>query len=88
MEISIKQVIGKLRLDLTTSEFVEGLLSKGALPAVVRLEHAVLVGALPLHHRDPFDRTLVAQAKVDGLTLVTADPRILRYDVKTIDARK
>ena len=87
MEIAIKQAIGKLRLDLSTSEFVEGLLSKGVLPALVGIDHAILAGALPLHHRDPFDRTLVAQAKVDGLTLVTADPRILQYDVPTIDAR-
>ena len=88
MEISIKQTIGKLRLDLTTREFVDGLLSKGVLPAVVEIEHAIVAGALPPHHRDPFDRTLIAQAQVDGLTLVTADPRILRYDVATIDARR
>ena len=88
MEISIKQTIGKLRLDLTTSEFVEGLLSKGVLPIVIGIEHAMIAGGLPLHHRDPFDRTLIAQAQVEGLTLVTADPRILQYDTKTIDARK
>ena len=88
MEISIKQTLGKLRLDLTTREFVDGLLSKGVVPAVVHIDHAILAGALPPHHRDPFDRTLIAQAKIDDLTLVTADPRILRYDVPTIDARK
>ena len=88
MEISIKHAIGKLRLDLTTNEFIDGLLAQGAVPAVVGIEHAIAMGALPLHHRDPFDRTLIAQAQVDGLTLVTADPRILRYDVATIDARK
>ena len=88
MEISIKRAIGKLRLDLTVSEFVEGLLSKGVLPMVVGLEHAAVTGTLPLHHRDPFDRTLIAQAQVEGLTLVTADPRILQYGVPTIDARK
>ena len=54
----------------------------------VSIEHALAVGGLPPHHRDPFDRTLVAQAQVEGLTLVTADPRILQYDVTTIDARK
>ena len=88
MEISIKQAIGKLRLDLTTSEFVEGLLSQGVLPAAIEIEHAVVAGSLPRHHRDPFDRALVAQAQVEGFTLVTADPRILKYDVAAIDARR
>ena len=88
MEISIKYALGKIRLDVSLNEFVEGLLSKGVLSTPIGIEHAVAMGALPLHHRDPFDRTLVAQAKVEGLTLVTADPRILRYDVPTIDARK
>jgi PIN domain nuclease of toxin-antitoxin system len=88
MEISIKQAIGKLRIGATTTEFVEELLAKGAVPAAVGIEHAIVAGALPLHHRDPFDRTLIAQAQVEVLTLITADPRILRYDVATIDARK
>ena len=39
-------------------------------------------------HRDPFDRLLVAQALVEGLTLVSADPHVLAYDVKSLDARK
>ena len=88
MEISIKVAIGKLRMDLPVGEFVERLLSQGVIPLPVGLEHAVAAGALPLHHRDPFDRTLVAQARVEGMTLVTADPRILQYGVPSIDARK
>ena len=43
---------------------------------------------LPPRHRDPFDRLLVAQALVEGLTLVSADAQVLAYDLKTIDARK
>ncbi|MGH9386390.1 MAG: type II toxin-antitoxin system VapC family toxin [Vicinamibacterales bacterium] len=88
MEISIKQTIGKLKIGATTTEFVEELLAKGALPAVIEIEHAMVAGSLPPHHRDPFDRTLIAQAQVEGLTLVTADPRILKYDIPTLDARK
>ena len=88
MEMAIKQAVGKLRMDISLGEFVAGLLSGAALPAAVRIDHAVAVGALPLHHRDPFDRTLIAQAQIDDLTLVTADPRILQYDVAAIDARK
>ena len=88
MEISIKLSIGKLWIGVPISELVERLLSQGAIPLPVGIDHALTAGALPLHHRDPFDRTLVAQAQVEGLTLVTADPRIMQYDVPTIDARK
>lgn len=52
------------------------------------IAHALAIMSLPFHHKDPFDRLLVAQAQVEGLTLVTVDPAILRYDVPTIDARK
>lgn len=88
MEISIKQAVGKLRLDVPLGELVDRLLSQGVIPLPVRIKHALAAGVLPLHHRDPFDRTLVAQARVEGLTLVTADPKILQYGVPAIDARK
>jgi PIN domain nuclease of toxin-antitoxin system len=45
------------------------------------VEHAFKVGELPPHHRDPFDRLLIAQSLVDGLTLVTGDSSIRKYDV-------
>jgi PIN domain nuclease of toxin-antitoxin system len=45
------------------------------------LEHVEEVGGLPLHHRDPFDRMLVAQARVENLTLVTGDRKLAAYDV-------
>ena len=49
--------------------------------------HAALAGRLPLHHRDPFDRMLIAQAQVEGLTLVTDDSEIARYHVPILPAR-
>ena len=51
------------------------------VPLPVRMEHAELAGSLPLHHRDPFDRMLVAQAMLEGLVLVTADPEMQLYGV-------
>jgi PIN domain nuclease of toxin-antitoxin system len=48
-------------------------------------DHGLAVASLPLHHRDPFGRLLVAQARQEGLTLVTADPRIRAYDVAVLD---
>ena len=49
-------------------------------------DHGLAVADLPMHHRDPFDRLLIAQARAEGLTLVTADARLARYDVELIDA--
>ena len=49
-------------------------------------EHALAVAELPMHHADPFDRILVAQAQLESLTLVTADSAFERYDVKCITA--
>jgi PIN domain nuclease of toxin-antitoxin system len=47
----------------------------------ITFEHGAEAGRLPLHHRDPFDRMLIAQARLEGLTLVTADARLSAYDV-------
>jgi PIN domain nuclease of toxin-antitoxin system len=88
MEISIKHAIGKIRLDMSVRDLIDRILSQATIALPISTEHALAVGALPLHHRDPFDRALIAQAQIEDLTLVTADPRILRYDVPTIDARK
>ena len=54
----------------------------------VEVSHALATMSLPFHHKDPFDRLLVAQAHVEGMTLVTNDPANLRYDILTLDARK
>lgn len=77
-EIAIKCSIGKLQ---TPPTFAGDLLEAGALPLPVSLEHAEAVAGLPLHHRDPFDRLLVAQAQIEGATIVSADPRLRAYDV-------
>ena len=52
------------------------------------VEHAERAPALPMHHRDAFDRMLVAQAQIEALRIVTADAAIRRYDVEVIDARR
>jgi PIN domain nuclease of toxin-antitoxin system len=53
----------------------------------VTVEHAVAVAALPDHHHDPFDRLLVAQALLEGLTIVTSDTAFDDYEVRVLDAR-
>lgn len=82
-EICIKQALGKLDAPLDLEEAVElcGFSLLG-----ISLVHVLAVRDLPLHHRDPFDRMLIAQARIEKLTLVTRDPRILKYEVDTLEA--
>ena len=81
-EIEIKRALGKLEAPADLPGAIAPLMKE--LPVTWR--HAAVAGSLPPHHRDPFDRMLVAQARVEGLTLVTADERIRRYDVAVLDA--
>ncbi len=82
-EIGVKAALGRLDVpaDLVARVRDAGV---GALP--LRAEHGLAVAGLPLHHRDPFDRLLVAQASLERLALVTADRRLHAYDVALVDA--
>jgi len=75
-EMSIKQALGRLEIPEQPSAAVARL-GIGRLP--VAFEHAEALLGLPALHRDPFDRLLVAQARVEGLTLVTHDPQVRAY---------
>ena len=83
-EIAIKRALGKLRAPDHLAATVE---TAGFSELPVTFVHAEQAGSLPKHHTDPFDRMLVAQAQVEGLTLVTADANIPRYAVRTMAAR-
>lgn len=78
-EISIKR--GLKQLDLRNEEFLYGMQESGFTELPVTAAHGLVAGALPLHHRDPFDRMLVAQAANEGMRLVTYDRVMARYDV-------
>ncbi len=82
-EIGVKISVGKLRAPV---DLMQQLRDKRFTPLPVTVEHGLRVGELPLLHKDPFDRVLVAQAQIEGLTIVTRDPRIARYDVETLAA--
>jgi PIN domain nuclease of toxin-antitoxin system len=82
-EIAIKQAIGKLK---EPTDLPERVRDSGFHELPVRSDHAVAAGRLPLIHRDPFDRILVAQARCEGLTLVTRDPEVRKYDVALLVA--
>ena len=78
-EIAIKSGLGRPDFDVPSGVFRRGLLEAGYEELPVTGAHAAALQGLPPLHRDPFDRILVAQALVEGLTLVTADRTILTY---------
>jgi PIN domain nuclease of toxin-antitoxin system len=82
-ELAIKQSIGKLKVDGDLREHLT-LQSFSELPVLG--EHALAVRDLPRHHRDPFDRLLIAQAMCEGLTVVTSDRAFAAYDVPILPA--
>jgi PIN domain nuclease of toxin-antitoxin system len=88
MEIVLKQSNGKLSLSGGTHQFVAELLDDGVRSLDASVEHMLRMAALPPRHRDPFDRLLVAQALVEGMTLVSADPHVLAYGAASLDARR
>ncbi|MHA6616564.1 type II toxin-antitoxin system VapC family toxin [Pseudonocardia sp. DLS-67] len=82
-ELSIKQSIGKLRVDVDLRSHA---MEQGFTELPVTGAHATAARDLPFHHKDPFDRMLVAQAAVEGLTLVTADDALVAYGVPVLPA--
>jgi PIN domain nuclease of toxin-antitoxin system len=78
LEIGIKASIGKLK---TPEDLQERLTVNAFIELPFTIAHGQQVAHLPLIHRDPFDRLLIAQAKLEGLTLVTADKIMQQYDV-------
>jgi PIN domain nuclease of toxin-antitoxin system len=86
-EIAIKYALGKLTLPEPPSRYVpDRLRLTRTSPLPVSIEHALRVADLPAHHRDPFDRLLVAQAQVERVPILTADVGLGRYDVDIIEA--
>lgn len=84
-EIAIKARLGKLRLPEEPERFIAEQLNLNAiLPLPVHMSHALRVYNLPEHHRDPFDRLLVAQAQLEDLPILTSDSIIADYDVRII----
>lgn len=78
-EIAIKRGLGRSDFQVDPRLLRRGLLDNGYGELPVTSEHAVMLDALPPIHKDPFDRMLVAQAQVEGITLVTADDIIGKY---------
>jgi PIN domain nuclease of toxin-antitoxin system len=87
-EIAVKSRSGRLTLAGPLHVWMpEQLEREGFLMLSVTAQHAVAVASLPHHHHDPFDRLLIAQARAEGLTLLTSDAAFDDYDVRVVDAR-
>jgi PIN domain nuclease of toxin-antitoxin system len=80
-EIAIKIALGKLEF---RGEMAEQLATNNLLPLAVTVPHALVASALPVHHSDPFDLMLIAQAKIESLTLMTHDARLRDYGVPVL----
>ena len=88
-EIVLKDARGKLELPMDAPAYLRSRIAlSGAELLNLSLDHLFALRSLPDHHGDPFDRILVAQAKVEGMSLMSADPRVLSHRVATIDARR
>jgi PIN domain nuclease of toxin-antitoxin system len=84
-ELALKARTGKLSLPEPAETYVPSrLVANGFSRLPIELAHALRAGILPSIHGDPFDRLLVAQAQIEGIPILTADPAISRYDVETI----
>jgi len=85
-ELAIKQAAGKLKLPAPVADWLPPLLERTRIDTLaIDARHALTAGALPAYHRDPFDRMLVAQAALEGLTLVTRDRAIRQYGVSCLE---
>lgn len=84
-EVASKAARGRLDLPAPAETFVPSRMRKhGFIGMSIDVPHALLAGTLPLIHRDPWDRLLVAQAKIEAMPIVTADPLIGQYDVDVV----
>lgn len=84
-EVGVKSAMGKLSLPAAFETWLDSALT-GFDTLPVELRHARAAVGLPMHHKDPFDRLLIAQASTDGLTLITADEQIRPYGVAQLRA--
>ncbi len=81
-EIAIKYALGRLDLpELPATYVLSRMKSSGVRGLPIEHSHALHVATLPPHHRDPFDRLIIAQAQIEGLPILTSDRQLEAYDV-------
>lgn len=86
-EIAIKHGLGKIGLPEAPARFLPTRLNRDGIASLpVQMVHALRVADLPAHHRDPFDRLLVAQAQIEAMPILSADRLLQAYDVEILSA--
>ena len=80
-EVGVKKSLGKLR---APADFHRLLYQQGLTALPVTDAHALRIEGLPFHHRDPFDRLLVAQAQAEGMSILSRDTKLRAYDVNVL----
>ena len=86
-EVAIKHALGKLQLPEPPERYVPSRVTALRMtPLAIEHTHAIRVASLPDRHRDPFDRLLIAQALVEDVPILTADPAFAAYGVRVIEA--
>jgi PIN domain nuclease of toxin-antitoxin system len=84
-EITIKAQIGRLKLPDEPQHFIpEQMRINGIQSLPIQMDHALHISTLPSHHRDPFDRLLIAQAQLEELPILSSDPQLANYQVQLI----
>lgn len=84
-EIQLKVQLGKLTIRLPLANLIEDEQEKNGIEVLdIKLSHVLELNSLPLHHKDPFDRLLIAQANAEGIALLSADPMFGKYSVNLL----
>lgn len=84
-EIAIKAQLGRIKLPKEPHSFIAEQLRLNSIQSIpIHMSHALHIYSLPNHHRDPFDRMIVAQAQLEDLAILTMDSQIARYEIKVI----
>jgi len=84
-EIAIKARLGRLKIPAQPDRFIAEQMQQNAMQALpIQISHTLHVYHLPKHHQNPFDRMLVAQARLEDLTLLSSDQHMRKYDVEII----
>src|SRR3972149_12130605 len=82
-EIAIKAQLGRIKLPKEPHSFIAEQLRLNVIQSLpIHMSHALHIYSLPNHHRDPFDRLIIAQAQLENLPILTTDPQIAKYKVK------
>ncbi len=83
-EMAIKTSLGKLEIQIPLAQLKQLVIENGIEILPIEFEHTLLITQLPFHHKDPFDRLLIAQAKLEKMTLLSRDEKFVHYDIQIL----